>query len=632
MYSLVKYILETKTKSVNTKNIEFISIIAAVIYGLSPYNIGIIAPGHILQLIFIALAPAIFLYIDQIFTSNEFSIRPFLYLFIFFFFSSSAFANIGIIYIALIFIGIVFVALTIKTDYFFKHIPRSIGVIAILFLSNIWWLLPFLARIETTIAINETSTEINAALESASMHASILNIFLGRSENMLYLFKASSYTNLFAITIFLILSILMLYSFYAAKKIDYIWRLGVLAVIGLFVTKALHPPFSVIFEYLYHNFPGFQIFRRPVSKFYWEFLLIQILLASIGLKFFLNTRRSNLLKKVVGIAAIVICLYLWVAFAQTKPLTNFNIPDYYYSAREYLEDEKVNKVVVLPTFSGKQPTFDTKLNSYYGEDFLEYIWKFAILKPDSTNYSPNLPYKPYLTSLENEIESGASFCLNSKNLGVTHIVIRNDTNRIVADKDPQIYIKKLADHKDISNINTFGNNNDLIVYTLSPQCAGYNNVLVDDAAKMDYQLITPTKYHISLTNVSPEATVELLNNYDKSWEIYLSQERISSEYNRNQYPVTNSLLSFADIQYLLKKPLSDNHIKTRGFANGWKLNLNQISEKNYDNFKKNIDGTYDMNIIIYYSLQTYSYIGVLICAASLIILVGLYYSEKKKTS
>lgn len=631
MYSLAKYILETKTDTANAGNTEFISIVAAVLYGLSPYNIGIIAPGHILQLIIIAFAPAIFLYIDQIFTSKTFSIRPFLYLFLFFFFSSSAFANIGIIYIALIFIGTIFVALTIKTDYFFKHIPRFIGVIAILFLSNIWWLLPFLARIEKTIAINETSTEINAALESASIHASILNIFLGRPENMFYLFKTSYYTNFFAVFIFFILSVLMFYSLNVAKKNRYIWRLGFIAVIGLFVTKAIHPPFSIVFEYLYQNFPGFQIFRRPVSKFYWVFLLVQILLASIGLKFFLDKRKQNLVRNVLRIVAIGICAYLWVAFVQTKPLTNFNIPNYYYDARTHLENEKVNKVVVLPTFSGKQPTFNTQLNTYYGEDFLEYIWKFGILKPDPTTYSPNLPYKPYLTSLEKHIESESSFCLNSKNLGVTHIVLRNDVNGVVADKDPQIYLKKLSDHNDISHIKTFGNN-DLIVYTVSPQCAGFKNVLVNDTAQTDYQLINPSKYLISLRNVSPEATIELLNNYDKSWKLYPSQEDVSSQHNRNQYSVSNTLLSFADIQYLWKKPVSDNHIKTRGFANGWKLDLKQIREEDKGSIKKNSDGTYDMNIVIYYTLQTYSYIGLLISAASAIILVGWCYSERNNLS
>jgi len=609
----------------NLFRVKILSFFGAVIYALSPYVIGLVEPGHFLQLLIYATMPMILLSVDRIVIDRGYEIKNYIFLFILFFLNASAFSNFGIIYVTIIILTIYFLTLSLVFKSLIRNIPKYFLIILILFLSNIWWLLPFLSNLRSTIALNQASSTLILALKLADANASVFNLFYGVGHGLLY---SNLPNNLYDFPLLSFINgLLILFMFYGllnfrerAKLIP----LLALILIGIFISKGSNEPFGNLFLYLYDHLPGFQIFRRPVSKFYWVYILSLIPLAMIGLSIFIEKTHKNWIKLSAYVVLAISVIYLWVVFTLTPLMKPFNIPIQYYQAEKYLTQNNVNKILILPGFYGTYPTYDASLNNYYGFDFLNHTWLFSQITPDSTSYSPNLPYKDKANEIMSHIRKGSSFCVLAKNLGVTHIMVRRDIdlNSQMEDK-PENLIKIIDKSGDIYSRKDYFENskNRFTIYTLSKNCTQQGMITLDNSSKnVSYDMISPVKFEVKLSNIRGGEVLSLLNNYSSNWNLYLENEDAIHYANKNQYLINNFQSNFKDISLLGNMAYDKKlHVVSNGFANGWKLNIDEL--KKLGDLEMNPDGTYNVYLTLYYKTQLYFYIGVGIFLLELIVII-----------
>jgi hypothetical protein len=622
----------------NLFRVKILSFFGAVIYALSPYVIGIIQPGHFLQLILYATIPLILMISGRIYINRGFNIKNFIYLFIIFFLNASAFANFGIIYVTLIILTLYYLSFSFITKSLIRNIPKYLLVIIILFLSNIWWLLPFLSNLGSTVALNKASSSLIVALDIAIANASLLNLFFSNGQGLLFSNLPNDlYNSPFVSVIIALLILFMFYGLLKLKNKIYVFPLIVLIVVGIFISKGSNEPFGNLFLYLYDNFPGFQIFRRPVSKFYWVYLLALVPLAMIGISIFLQKTKNTWHIILIYLLLTLSIFYLWVIFTLTPLLTPFNVPIQYYQAEKYLTQNNVNKILILPGFYGTYPTYDLSINNYYGHDFLNYIWKFSQIIPDSSVYSPNLPYKVKTNEIMSHIRKGKSICVLTKDLGITHIMVRRDIdlNSVMEDR-PQNLITKLNNSTDISSRKDYFENNKNIftIYILKRDCVQGEVITLNNSSKNIYfNMDSPVKYEVKLSNIKGGEVLSLLNNYSSNWNLYLENEDAIHYTNKNQYLMNNFQNNFKDISLLGNMAYDKKlHVVSNGFANGWILNTNEL--KRINDIKMNPDGTYNLYLILYYKTQLYFYIGVIIFLFEIFLIISymiyFFVSEFRK--
>ncbi len=604
-----------------------LSMFGAVIYTLSSYVIGMIQPGHFLELLTYATMPLILLIIKKILLDTDYKLKNFVYLFAIFFLNASSFANFGMIYVTLIILTIYYLAVVFVTKSFFRNIPKYIIIILLPFLSNIWWLLPFFSNLSSTIALNKASSSTTIfTLDLALAKASVLNLFIGKGEGLLFSNLPNSlYDSPFMFLISISLIAFMFYGLFNIKDKKIIIPLLGFIVAGIFISKGTNEPFGGIFLYLYNHFPGFQIFRRPASKFYWVYLFSLVSLGMIGIKLFVDKGRKVWRKILIYFLLTVSIVYLWAIFVFTPLLTPFNVPVQYYQAEGYLTQKKVNKILIIPGFFGTYPTYDAIFNNFYGYDFLNFIWKFSQLVPDSTAYSPNLPYKNKMNEVMSLIREGKSFCNEASNLGITHIMVRKDIalNSMIED-NPYKITALLNNSKDISSRIDYYEKGKLgfSIYTLNKKCLQSSSITLNSSSKnVEYSMVSPVEYKVKLTNIKGGEVLALLNNFSNDWNLYLDGNPPGKYENKNEYTVSSFLENFKEIKLLKDKNYNNNyHLMVNGYANGWNLNINEL--KKLGEIKKNSDGTYTLYLILFYKTQLYFYIGIIIFAFEILAIIS----------
>ena len=142
-----------------------------------------------------------------------------------------------------------------------------------------------------------------------------------------------------------------------------------LALFGLFLVKGTHSPFGEIYNYLYHNVPGFWIFREPYTKF----TLLNIFSFSILLGYSVDgifnfIKSSNFIKKkkyfyfIPNIFVILMILtILIISFPMFTGETIWNekdgnrrswhveIPDYWINIQNWFDkNDSKNKIFMTP--------------------------------------------------------------------------------------------------------------------------------------------------------------------------------------------------------------------------------------------------------------------------------------------
>ena len=635
MFYFLIYVFTYKLSVISDRK-YFFAIIGSIIYTFSPYFIALIPPGHFTQLTIYALLPLLIVLFDKNLENKKIEFKLFFQYFVIFLLCATAFGNIAFIYILLLTFGIysILKILIEKTSIIKLSINLSILIFSII-TSNIFWLLSFSNSLgELTNLSKETLVSLDNQVYLAVTKTNIYNIFYGKTEWQLYLLNSNYYINNVSLLIFILISVFFIISIISKNRNKFVIISFFMTLFAIFINKGPREPFGQLFMWLYHNLIGFQIFRRPTSKYYGIFLLFYFTLALIGVM--MTTIKLSAKKFIlfVTIPVSLITLYLVIIFIKTFQLNTFNIPSYYFSARDYLINEGVKQVLILPGRHGLQPTYDKSINNLYATDFLYSIWYFPFDTPVDADFATDYQ-KKIINPIMNRIRIGGNTCNLTKEAGISHIMLRHDLSLNNPFEDQPKNLSKILDgNKFIVKKKDFYSNvgKGFTIYTLNNKCtANLIQLTKKSEAHVNFQIINPTKIKIFISKLKNINNLKFLNNFQNSWGIYLSEYRNdffikNEQININTYPKRKIFFEGDELQFFIKKPLFiESHKINKGWDNQWIIDPNFIKE-NYPSqyYQKNSDGSLNLQLTIYFKTQNYLYLGLFLFGVVLFIFL-LYF-------
>ncbi|NQV00378.1 MAG: DUF3367 domain-containing protein, partial [Parcubacteria group bacterium] len=142
-----------------------------------------------------------------------------------------------------------------------------------------------------------------------------------------------------------------------------------LAIVGIFLSKGVNPPFGVLYKWAYFNIPGFIAFREPFTKFTFitaisYTIIIGFVVDKIWTYLFLREqiKFANFKKSIfVFVVAVLLLVNVWPVFTnyyiepggRNKKSFHVKIPDYWKEANTWLSSSKdCFSLLELPKDSG----------------------------------------------------------------------------------------------------------------------------------------------------------------------------------------------------------------------------------------------------------------------------------------
>jgi hypothetical protein len=150
--------------------------------------------------------------------------------------------------------------------------------------------------------------------------------------------------------------------------------------------------------------------------------------------------------------------------------------------------------------------------------------------------------------------------------------------------------------------------------------------IIHSDAKIFFSKINPSKYKVIIHLVGSEDLV-FNQSHSYQWMLYLGKNtdvyRCDKviEYNGGSRECIHdqALFEGEELSYLYKKPIfNDYHRLVNDYANAWTIDSEYIKQ-NFpeDYYKKNPDGSIDVELILYFRTQSYFYLGLIIFSLAL---------------
>ncbi|HSV94370.1 MAG TPA: hypothetical protein VLH94_00120 [Spirochaetia bacterium] len=591
------------SKNQHDESAKFKTLLLSILYGFFPYFIYYILPGHFLILLLPAFFPIIQLLFEKIIFSSKndiklslkyFSILSFVLLFL-----CTPFANLGVFGVFYSLMVGQLILLLVLRQINLKQLTISFLLLSLsLLISNIWWLAPYTVTMGSISAMGEQSKQtIGSAIGAATIHSNVINTISGFPEGV----NISFILSIIQIFLFLVIILSLFTSLLNRQKLKI--ELLLIILITIFFTKGPNAPFSFIFNFLYNEITLLQIIRRPASKLYWIIIFFLISLISNAILKNRNRRLNNLLNVSLSISVV---LTVFVTIQKTT-LMPFNIPETYYTANQYLIKNNVKKILLLPDIGGLNPEYNHELNFHKGIDFLGQIWEFKKYIPSSTHWNLSNKETDLVNVFANSIYNEDDFCEISKNLNVSHIVIRKDllpTNYDLVQLNlADFYLSK---SKLISKIDSFGNN--FKIFQIVDECQS-QIISTDSVDKSTFQIINPGLYQIKIQSNSDEVSIIFKEKFDKSWVLNLGS-------------IANKKLN----DYVI-------HDTALGYANKWTVDLASYCSTMGNKCQK-VGGSYHLEVWIKYWPQYLHTIGLFISTVSYLFCIGylIHFYRNNKIS
>ncbi|MFA6995152.1 MAG: hypothetical protein WC249_01950 [Patescibacteria group bacterium] len=590
-----------------TKN-EFISFITALFYGTTTHFL-LRQTAHMPIAFVYALAPLIFYCFVDALKKNKF-VNWLIFILIFF---------VGICYEIRIMYIICFILFFYFLFFHLKEIKKYfkmvfLPIILFIFL-NLFWLLPvFFGGFVTNI-----QEVANRGLFGNFLHDLRNSFTLSES-----LWTGGLPNNQFVkqpvIWYFWFLPIIVFCGFLFKKDSKYkkeILLFGLISLIGIFLTKQSAEPLPGTYLWLYNNFPGFNLFRESY-KFYLIIAIGYAGLLAYTLLLLKENKNKILNKYIFYIFSIVI---VFIAIFNVKPLitgevrTMFiskHIPQDYFVLKGFvLNQTEYFRTMWIPRdshwgiYTNQKPKIND-INTVQGDwkNFVDYQghsnkWLVQeqildVLRKDFSNQLFNVSSIKYvIVPLQDKANDDDFFI---KYGGDKNINIR------------QWYIDQLNKIKWLHKINI--DTKDLVVYEnqnyrphlyLTKQLETIYKDLSFTA--IDWQFKNPTKYTIKLNNISQPVFLNFSEAYHPNWKLRLGK--------------INWFSVLLDKNYFI--PDSD-HFKNDATLNSFYLDLAQICVGN--KCERNSDGSYNLELTLYFQPQSYFYLGLIISGTTLVGCLG----------
>uniref|UniRef100_UPI00404782A9 hypothetical protein n=1 Tax=Flavobacterium sp. TaxID=239 RepID=UPI00404782A9 len=402
--------------------------------------------------------------------------------------------------------------------------------------------------------------------------------------------------------------------YYTKGRNKYVLYFTLISLLGIFLTKMDHEPFSQVYSWLYLNFPGFNAFRDS-TKFYFYIALGYAVLIGAFAKYLAIMPALPFWKKAsrIGLIIFINAIFLWNA----KPLITGEIRTI------YVPREVPSDYLILKDFLKQQDGFYRTL--YVPR---ESRWGYY------TNHNPRISsidmyyggWKPFVISNEQISRAILSvfqqnFSSNLLNISSVKYVIV-PTRDAISDDDFFIYygnsrsqyiqaLNRLSYLKQV-NIGT----RELLVYEninyrphiyATPEIESIHKSPI--YSKVDYECIQSTQCKILLSNVRSSLFLNFSDNYDSGWKMLAGSVN------------WNSLSS-------AKSELPDSfHMRNDASLNSFFLNVDYFKEHFPHDYHVNSDGSINLELTLYFKAQNAIKVGTLITVITLLGLLIYIFTQ-----
>ena len=407
-----------------------------------------------------------------------------------------------------------------------------------------------------------------------------------------------------------------------SKKNKQVIFFGLLALLGIFLSKQEAQPFSQVYSWLFENIPGFAAFREA-SKF--NFLIIVSYAVLIGSSASFIVQKFEKLGKLKYVVLLFLALLpLWnTAPLLTGDIKTLFIPktipqdfkilnNYFIKEEEYKRVFAVNNNIYWSFSTNHHPVTDAT-NS------IRYYWKDTNLYNFPSDMTEGKKIISFLSS-----EEGRRL-LNSASVGyvVVNIEERQTNSSIARDLgENRLYFETSLGKIPYLAKQELGLKNTLLykntevkpfIYVTNQKESLSRNI---PYKKVDYESKSPTEVKINLKRLSSPVYLNTSNLYHPDWKIQIG--------NLNWFSVLLNPGYFLPDAYHFKNAVSESsYIIDPSFI---KQNFDQSV------YTKNQDGSINLSLTLYFRPQSYLYLGLIISATVLVgIILSILYLLKKES-
>lgn len=403
------------------------------------------------------------------------------------------------------------------------NLENFISVFVILFLLNLYWVIP--AFLTNSLTSNEFLSRTIFGSQYYNVQSSLAFFYpywTGKEPTWLYTQKIPIYFWLYPALAFA--------GFIISKKNKKILFFGLLALVGIFLSKQEAAPLGNLYTFFFAHIPGFSAFREA-SKFDFIIVVSYAILIGCFADFTWRYFKNKKLKYVF--VFLIALLSLW----NTKPLItgeiktmfvpismpsdfvklkNYILPDPSYSRFMGLS---LNGKYVFSTYAHPEYDFPYSIAHFWGTDVVSYniedksipegekLMKYLstdearrLLSASSVGYVPVfIEDKPSYQSIRRDLGKDGSYFedqmdripyLKKINLGMKNIVLYK-----ALDYKSHLYLTKEKENlkKDIQY------------------------------EKVDFRMISPSEYRFSINNLSKPTYLNFTELFDPNWKIHIGQ-------------------------------------------------------------------------------------------------------------
>ncbi|MFA7708324.1 MAG: hypothetical protein WCX73_05225 [Candidatus Pacearchaeota archaeon] len=392
---------------------------------------------------------------------------------------------------------------------------------------------------------------------------------------------------------FWVIVLFVFFAFLFKKQNKDIIFFGIIALIGIFLSKQVDSPFQNVYPWLYLNFPGFNAFREA-TKFYF----LVVLGYSVLMGFIVKKIKDSKIKFTNLILLILLILLLLngipILFGTSNTLfVKKDIPYDYIILKQYLSSQNDSfKTLWIPTYS-RWSFYTREIPMVSIADQVNYDWAVYINENQDKDTKTKIQELVSLSNFNDLLDESS----------VKYIIIplediKNNDNFFKDYNGNQTAYNDIIKNKNLSLVN-IGNEN-IIIY----ENKNYKPIIYSNHSNIKFKKISESNYVINITDLSQVDTLHFSEIYNDGW-VLKSKSGDILPHQKSLYGLNNYILNPLDIK--------DNYSK--------------------DYYTENPDGSINVELIMYFKPQSYFYLGLIISGTTLLACIGylVYDWRKRKT-
>lgn len=394
------------------------------------------------------------------------------------------------------------------------------------------------------------------------------------------------------------------------KNNKYVPFFGVIAVIGIFITKQVGVPFGDVYQFLYDHLIGFNAFREATKFFFVTALGYAILVSGFVDWLWTNWRKTKEQKIITTVITVGVLFFFLL---NTKPFITREIGTLFVP-RKIAEDYDI-----LYQFTAKQ-------NDFFRTYWLPYTNRWGVFTnlhqlvpgtyPIENRWKDIFGYDNKNGKISQEkmlqVIQSPEFYRLLTNTSIKYIVVPLHDNMddifITRGDDRLKYIATLDKVPYIAKIDI--GTKELAIYQnkiykphiyLTAEPETFKKLV--PAQALDYKKNSLTEYNVSLNSISKPVYLNFNDQFHPDWKVRAGEFNIWQVYAKNYFIPDG------------------NHIKNDFGFNTFKIDPGFIRTLGKDYYSENPDKSININITLNFYSQTMLYISSMVSLSILVITV-----------